>query len=133
FLAAEDDGTLDLGTLLLEESSRIVRRKAQFQKYELHLLNGRDISIYATVRESDKCFMIFDVPTTLMTTLKAIDKVANSWGDVGGDQPFKDKLAEREAVTFKRAIATVVKEEQLGSGVKVIPMSEFEALAFEQP
>jgi Predicted nucleotide-binding protein containing TIR-like domain len=126
---ADDDGTLDAGAILREQANRIKRRKIRFGKYQLSMANGRDISIYATVNEADKRFLVFDVPTTLMTTLTAIDKVSKFWE--GADKPFEDKLAEREAVTFRRAISGVVKDRQLAADVAVISMYEFEKIAFD--
>jgi hypothetical protein len=73
--------------------------------------------------------LVFDVPTTLMTTLTAIDKVSKFWE--GAAKPFEERLAGREAITFRRAISGVVKDRQLATDVEVVSMEEFEKMAFE--
>ena len=131
FKATDYDGTIDLGTLLREVDPRVKRRKMEFEKYQLNLADGRDISIYASISATPESrFMVFDVPTTLMTTITAIEKVSKSWGE--SDKAFEERLTEREAVNFRRAITNVVRERGLATNVKVVGMEEFEQMAFDQ-
>jgi hypothetical protein len=68
-----------------------------------------------------------DLPTTLMTSRRVIDKVDAFWGT--GERKFKEHLEDREIKNFCRAISDIIAEEDLPEAcVKVVSMAEFEEL-----
>ena len=98
-------------------------------KFELKLLDGRNISIYRRRRqEPGGPLEIFDIPTTLITSLRVIDRVNAFWG--GGEAKFAAQLEKREIVNFSRAISDIIHDDRELSGdcVKVINMEEFDDL-----
>jgi hypothetical protein len=71
--------------------------------------------------------IIFDIPTTLLTSERVIRKVDAFWG--GGEKSFREALVRREIASFHRAIGGILDEEQLSASVKVITLGEFNKLA----
>lgn len=81
-------------------------------KCALDLNDGRNISVYVQPRtERTQPLRVFDIPTTLLTSQKVIDKVDRFWG--GGHQSFRERLTEREIASFRRAIEELVAEADL--------------------
>lgn len=78
------------------------------------LKDGRDVSVYALPRNApDSPLEVLDIPTTLLTSEKVIQRVDSFWG--GGDKEFKETLVRREIAAFARRIQALVQEEQLSS------------------
>jgi hypothetical protein len=88
------------------------------------LKDGRDVSVYALRRAiSDAPLEILDIPTTLLTSDKVIQRVDNFWG--GGDKDFKERLARREITAFDRRIRSLIADEQLSERrVRVLSIRE---------
>jgi hypothetical protein len=110
-----------------DNKRRAARRRINFEKLELTLLDGRNISIYAKkdVKDDDP-FEILDVPTTLLTSQAVIAKVDAFWG--AGDLTFKNRLVHREALNFQRTLLDLT----AASGeINIVPMAKFEKDAFE--
>jgi hypothetical protein len=98
-------------------------------KLDLDLLDGRNISVYRARREQPSArLVIYDIPTTLMTSQRVIDKVDAFWGT--GEQKFKQQLEKREITNFRRAITDIIAEDRdLSEGcVEVIDMTKFDEL-----
>ena len=97
-------------------------------KLELPLADGRNINVYHRRRETPADPLhIFDVPTTLLTSERVIQKVVDFWGG-GGEKPFRDSLVRREIASFSRALTDILSEEQLADSVKLISLAEFNQL-----
>jgi len=96
-------------------------------KLDLKLMDGRNISVYRK-RRSDPTqpLEIFDIPTTLLTSRRVIERVDAFWGT--GERKFKEQLERREITNFCRAISDIIAEDRDVSAtcVKVISMDEFE-------
>lgn len=118
---------VNISTILGDDRHLTARRRLRFVHPQLRLLDGRNIAIYAKQRrkKSDP-FEIFDVPTTLLTSQKVIDKVEAFWG--AGDKIFKNRLTHREAVNFER---TLLPELKKTPEIAIVEMADFEKVAFE--
>ena len=82
------------------------------ENVHVHLKDGRDVSVYALPRvTADAPLEILDIPTTLLTSEKVIQRVDSFWG--GGDKGFKETLVRREIAAFARRIRALIDDEQL--------------------
>ena len=92
----------------------------------VHILlkDGRDVSVYALPRViPDAPLEILDIPTTLLTSEKIIQRVDSFWG--GGDRAFKETLMRREIAAFARRIRGLIIEEQLSERrIQVVEISK---------
>lgn len=107
--------------------------KRKLTKLELHLLDGRDVSVYRGLRaKTTDRLEIFDIPTTLMTSQRVIDKVDAFWGT--GEKRFKEQLEKRELTNFCRAITDIIAEDrELREGcMPVLNMQEFDSAITSQ-
>jgi hypothetical protein len=96
-------------------------------KLDLHLLDGRDISVYRRRRHNvGNRLEIFDIPTTLMTSQRVIDKVDAFWGTA--ERKFREQLEKREITSFCRAISDIIADDRDLSRacIKVLDMAEFD-------
>ena len=60
------------------------------------LKDGRDVNVYALRRTiPDAPLEILDIPTTLLTSEKVIQRVDNFWG--GGDKDFKESSLDEKS------------------------------------
>jgi hypothetical protein len=88
------------------------------------LKDGRDVSVYAMPRRAvDSPLEILDIPTTLLTSEKIIQRVDGFWG--GGDRVFKETLIRREIAAFSRRIRALIDENQLSARrLRVVDIAE---------
>jgi hypothetical protein len=103
-------------------------RTKNLAKLQLPVADGRNIAVYHRRREKpEDPLNIFDVPTTLLTSERVIEKVQAFWGG-GGEEPFHNSLVRREIASFSRALNEIVKDEQLADSVTLISLIEFNQL-----
>jgi hypothetical protein len=103
-------------------------RAKNLAKLQLPVADGRNIAVYHRRREKPgDPLNIFDVPTTLLTSERVIEKVQAFWGG-GGEEPFHNSLVRREIASFSRALNEIVKDEQLADSVTLISLIEFNQL-----
>lgn len=90
------------------------------------LIRDRDMSVYALPRLSrSDPLHILDIPTTLLTATKVIEKIDSFWGNQG-DTHFQQQLQKRELLSFFRKLKSMRKEAQLDERVvHVLPLSEW--------
>lgn len=93
----------------------------------VQLKNGRDISVYLLPRSRpDAPLHILDIPTTLLTSEEVIRRVDNFWGS--RDREFRERLTQRELVTFGRRIRGLIQEKQMSErAVLVVGISDLSA------
>jgi hypothetical protein len=117
---------VNISTILGDDRRLTARRRLRFVHPQLRLQDGRNIAIYAKQRrKKSDLFEIFDVPTTLLTSQKVIDKVDAFWG--AGDKVFKNRLTHREALNFERTLVELKKMPE----IEIVEMADFEKEAFE--
>jgi hypothetical protein len=76
----------------------------------VRLFRDRDMSVYALPRASeDAPLHILDIPTTLLTSSKVIEKIDAYWGNFG-DILFQQQLQRRELVSFARKLRSMRQE-----------------------
>ena len=104
-------------------------KKHQLVKLDLNLMDGRNISVYRARRAAPEARLdVFDIPTTLMTSLRVIERVNAFWG--GGEAAFPAQLEKREIVNFRRAIADIIEDDRelAQECLPVVNMDDFEDL-----
>lgn len=108
--------------------NRIDDYMAELGAENVHVLlkDGRDVSVYVRPRKAlNSPLEILDIPTTLLTSEKVIQRVDSFWG--GGDRQFKETLIRREIAAFSRRIRALVDEHQLsGKRVCVLDIAELQ-------
>ena len=101
-------------------------QKAGLSKVDLDLGRGRNISLHACRGKSgEKSLDIYDIPTTLLTSNKAISLVDDFWGK--GDRAFKEDLQKQEIKNFERSLLDVKTESDIGAEVKVVSYKQFQS------
>ena len=94
-------------------------------KFEIHLNDGRDISVYALSRKTKEgALHIFDIPTTLLTCENVITRIDSFWG--GGDKKYRQSLARREIRSFRRSINEQISKRLNAEIVKTIEFKELD-------
>lgn len=73
----------------------------------VRLFRDRDMSVYALPRATDHDPLhILDIPTTLLTSGKVIEKIDSFWGNFG-DTLFQQQLLRREQISFSRKLRSL--------------------------
>lgn len=124
--------TKDIGIVGSAVGERLLGRKKEFWKVGLRLRDGRDVSIYLKKRASrDDPFEVYDVPTTLMTSWKIIKRVDELFSKQV-DEDFRKALWRKELQSFQGTLNEQIKENTMGSRVKVDAWDNFVTNAFER-
>lgn len=90
-----------------------------YENTKIKLDRNRDMSVYVQCFNTGQPMHIFDIPTTLLTTEKVLEKVDSFWGKFGGSK-FKSDLLKREMKTFKRTMETLIPENKIEDGIVFI-------------
>jgi Predicted nucleotide-binding protein containing TIR-like domain len=123
--------TKDISIVGSTVGERLLERKKEFWKVGLRLRDGRDISIYLKKRVSpDDLFEVYDVPTTLITSWKIIERVDQLFSKQI-DENFRETLWRKELQSFKGTLDEEIKDTMEGR-VKVDPWDNFVTTAFER-
>lgn len=94
----------------------------------VRLSRDRDMSVYAMPRASeDDPVHILDIPTTLLTSSKVIEKIDAFWGNFG-DVLFQERLQQRELLSFTRKLRSMRQQQDLDDRIFFVePLSRSQA------
>jgi hypothetical protein len=99
------------------ESADRILKEMNAANVLVKLFRDRDMSVYALPRLTETAPLhILDVPTTLLTSAKVIEKIDAFWGNFG-DTLFQKQLQVREQVSFRRKLRSLTSEKSFDSRI----------------
>jgi hypothetical protein len=111
---------------------RLLTRKQDFWKVQLHFRDGADFSIYLKKRTSPSDpFEIYDVPTTLLASWQIIERVDRLFGEQV-DEDFRQTLWRKELMSFRQTLEEKICDKNMQGLVKVDAWDNFVITAFER-